>query len=82
MKTMTSMRNNKKLELHLRIKSLAPSISSTVLLVRDSWVPSQETRMALTKRRRTKDSLGGVAISREGYGDTDQSSSGIKRPDW
>ena len=81
MKTMTSMRN-KKLELHLRIKSLAPSISSTVLLVRDSWVPLQETTMALTKMIRTKDSLGGVAISREGYGDTDQSSSGIKRPDW
>ena len=62
------------------MKSFAPSTSSTVLLVRGRWVaPLHERIMALT-RRRTKD--GGVAISREVDGDTDQTRSGIKRADW
>ena len=67
---------------HLRMKSLAPSISSTVLLVRDRWAaPSQERTMVLTMRRRKVRLLEGVAISKEGDGDTDQSGSGIKRAD-
>ena len=68
---------------HLRMKSLAPSISSTVLLVRGRWAaPSQERTMVLTMRRRKVRLLVGVAISKEVDGDTDQSGSGIKRADW
>ena len=73
----------KKNRSHLRIKSAAPSISSTVLLVRDSCAPLQERMRTLLTSRRMMDLLeGGVAISIEGDGDTEQSGSGIKRADW
>ena len=65
------------------MKSLAPSISSTVLLVRGRWAaPSQERTMVLTmKRTKVRLLLVGVAISKEVDGDTDQGGSGIKRAD-
>ena len=73
----------KKNRSHLRIKSAAPSISSTVLLVRDRCAPLQERMRTLLTSRGMMDLLeGGVAISIEGDGDTEQSGSGIKRADW